>query len=158
MILGMKPVQDPFWYYNSYAIQIGLCRSFNQNVYIEPILYYRYGSFDDRVLQVRDSDSDSGDLYQRLSRQYNSGGLIVRSGIKIDKDHLRLNFFYGAGYYLRYYNEEIINEYWGLSGNSPETFSPGTSCYWKDRVTFHVGFEIGYRFGTTENERMGWPF
>ena len=153
LVAGMKLVKDPFWYYDSYALQIGLSRNFNK-FYIEPVLYYKYASFDDKTLQVRDSDGDSYDVYQRLSRQYNAGGVVFRSGIKVDKRHFRFNFFYGAGYCLRYYEEEITEEY-GWFMYTPSGNYPITSEYWKGRVTLHVGFELGYRFGRTAKEKMG---
>jgi hypothetical protein len=150
LVAGLRLVQDPFWYYDSYTIQIGLSRNF-RTFYIEPMLSYKYASFDNRTLQTHDSDGDSFDVYQKLSRQYKAGGVIFRSGIKLDKDHFRFNFFYGIGYHLRYYKEVITREYaWGAGGLIPHDY-PITSNYWKDRVLIHVGFEVGYRFATTSN-------
>ena len=153
LVAGMKLVQDPFWYYDSYVLQIGLSRNF-RTVYVEPMLYYKYASFDDRTLQIRDSDGDAYDVYQKLSRQYNSGGIVLRSGLKVDKDHFRFNFFYGVGYYLRYYDEEITREY-GWGWHTHNSSYPITSEYWKGRVTLHVGFELGYRFGRMAKVKMG---
>lgn len=145
LVAGLRLIQDPFWYYNSYALQIGLSRNFNK-VYIEPMVYYKYASFEDRSLQTSDSEGDSYDVYQQLSRQYNSGGIVFRSGLKFDRDHFRFNFFYGMGYYLRHYHEEIAGEYaWAAGGLIPKDY-PIVSDYWTDGVSLHVGFEIGYRF------------
>lgn len=151
LVAGLKLVKDPFWYYNSYTLQVGLSRNFNR-VYLEPMLFYKYASFDDRSLQITDPDGDSYDVYQQLSRQYNSGGIVLRSGLKVDKDHFRFNFFYGMGYYLRYYHEVITAEHAWAGGLFPTDY-PIVSDYWKDGLSLHVGFEIGYRFGTTDEER-----
>ncbi len=147
LVAGMKLVQDPFWYYDSYMMQIGLSRNFGK-VYLEPLLYYKYASFENRMLQISDSDGDSYDVYQKLSRQYKGGGIVFRSGLKVDKDHFRFNFFYGIGYYLRHYNEEITGEFAWARGLIPGNY-PVKSEYWKDGLSLHVGFEVGYRFGAT---------
>ncbi len=150
LVAGLRLVKDPFWYYNTYALQIGLSRNFNR-VYLEPMLYYKHASFDDRTLQITDSEGDSYDVYQQLSREYNSGGIVLRSGLKYDKKHFRFNFFYGLGYYLRYYHEIITAKHAWAGGLFPADY-PIVSDYWKDGLSLHVGFEIGYRFGSTEKE------
>lgn len=147
--LSSTVIKDPPWYYNSYMFQVGISRNW-RTVYIEPLLYYKHGSFNDRTLQTNDQEGDSYDSFQNLSRRYNGGGIVLRSGIKVDKNHLRFNFFTGVGYYLRYYHEEIN---WAR----PYPEDP-VSDYWKGGLTLHFGFEVGYRFGMTDKEKMGWPF
>lgn len=147
LVAGMKLVQDPFWYYDSYMMQIGISRNFG-TMYIEPLLYYKYASFEDRTLQIRDSDGDSYDVYQKLSRQYNSGGIVLRPGLKVDKNHFRFNFFCGIGYYLRYYDEVVTAQYSWLAGRNNRDY-PVTNKYWKDGVSLHLGIELGYRFGSS---------
>ena len=149
LVAGLKLVQDPFWYYNSCALQIGLSRNFGK-FYIEPMLYYKTASFEDRSLQVSDSDGDSYDVYQQLSRQYEGGGAILRCGIKVDKNNFRFNFFWGTGYYVRYYHEVIKAQYAWAAGGLMQGDYPIISNYWKDGLTLHLGFEIGARFGRSE--------
>ena len=145
MAAGFILVKDPFWYYNSYALQVGLSRNFGK-FYMEPTLYYKNASFEDRSMQATDPDGDSYDIYQRLSRHYEGGGIILRCGIKVDKDNFRFNFFWGTGYYARYYHEQIKAQYaWAAQGLIPGDY-PIVSNYWKDGLTLHLGFEIGTRF------------
>lgn len=149
LVFGMWLVKDPFWYYNSYMLQVGLSRNWH-TVYIEPLLYYKHASFVDRTMQMTDSEGDSYDMYQNLSREYDGGGIVLRSGLKVDKNHFRFNFFYGLGYYVRYYHEQINWARAWAGGTDPSNF-PVISEYWKDGLTMHVGFEIGYRFGKIKN-------
>ena len=135
--IGLNPIRDPFWYYNSYSLQIGLSRMLYKSLYIEPMVYYKFATFDNRILMV------DNNYYQLLDRTYNGGGLILRSGLKIDKNQFRFNFFYGLGYYLRYYDEEIHAAF-GLGAQ--QISDPIKSNYWQDRLSVHLGIELGYRF------------
>jgi hypothetical protein len=111
-------------------------------LYIEPMIYYKFATFDNRTLTISES---MGGASQTLDRNYNAVGLVLRSGLRIDKNHFRFNFFYGLGYYLRYYKEEIdaITQ-WG-SGTRPLDY-PIKSDYWKNRFSLHLGIELGFRF------------
>jgi len=136
--------KDPFWYYNSYALQIGMRAMLNKRIYIEPILSYKYASFDDRVLQTENPDGGTYDEFEKLSRQYNSGEIILRSGILVDENRFRFNFYYGLGYYLKYYHEEIT-EKWMHMYPIPGYY-PIETDFRKSGISLHVGIELGYRF------------
>jgi hypothetical protein len=79
-----------------------------------------------------------------LDRNYHSGGIILKSGLMTGKNRFRFHFFYGLGYYIRYYNEVIYEEMlWHHV--IPDTY-PVRSNYWKHNVSIHVGIELGFRF------------
>jgi hypothetical protein len=109
-----------------------------KSLYIEPMVYYKFATFDNRTLMV------DNNYYQHLDRTYNGGGLILRSGLRIDKNQFRYSFFYGLGYYLRYYEEEIDAIF--RRAGVQQISGPIKSNYWQDRLSLHLGIELGYRF------------
>lgn len=143
MVAGLFTIEDPYWYYNTYGLHIGLSRRIYKMLYVEPIIYYKYGSFNSKELKISDSEGDQFDEYQTLSRNYNSGGMALQSGLIADKGHFRFNFYYGLGYHLRYYNQNILEKrYWNTP--IPDNY-PIKSNYWKDGISVHLGIRLGFR-------------
>ena len=132
--LLLNPVEDPFWYYTSYTLQVGFSKMFGSSVYIEPMFFGRYASFEDRTLQTKDSQGDHYDEFETLDRKYYASGFILRSGVRSDKAKFRFNFFYGLGFNIRYYEEDVKSKY------------DAEPTYWKAKLSLQVGFEIGPRF------------
>ena len=140
----LEPVEDPFWYYSSYGLQFGFSKMLGQHAYIEPMFFGRYATFHDRELQTKDPDGDRYDEFETVDRKYVGSGFILRSGVKRDNGNFRFNFFYGVGFNVRAYEEDVKSRR-TASGTVNNVYDPEPN-YWKAKLTVQVGFEIGPRF------------
>lgn len=141
-IMGIS-IEDPYWYYDTYGIQLGINRLLYKKFYVEPIVHYKYGEFESREIKTEDSEGDRFDEYQLLDRDYHSFGLALQTGLRMDNGNFRFNYYFGVGYHMRYYNEKIKEmRYWN-------TLIPGDypidTNYWKDGVSLYLGIRIGFR-------------
>lgn len=144
MVLGLFSIDDPYWYYDTYGLQTGVSRLVYKRLYVEPMVYYKYGAFSSKEIKLSESEGDQFDEYWTLSRLYHSGGIALQSGLRWDKGHFRFSLYYGLGYHLRYYTEAIDEK------RNWNTLIPGDypvkSNYWKDGVSVYLGIRIGGRF------------
>jgi hypothetical protein len=136
-------LDDPYWLYNSYSLRLGIRRNLYKKLYMKPIIYYKYAFFENRIIKIEDHEGDGYDKYNKLNREYNSGGLILKFGLKFDRKRLRINIFNGIGYNIRKYNEQILEQIQWHS--SIPSYHPTESNYWKNNLSFHLGLEIGFR-------------
>lgn len=109
----------------------------------EPQLQLGYGQFLNKVIKTEDSSGDAYDEYARLDRKYTSVGLINMFNWIHELEAVRLKYFIGFGYHLRRIDETVWNRYVWSHKVSDEVES---SNYFRNRLSFHAGLEIGLRY------------
>jgi hypothetical protein len=141
--LGIIIFNDPFWFYNKYAIRFGYMVPFHK-FYIEPMINLEYGYFKKDSLMTEDNSGEAGDKTEVLSREYKSVGLGIIVGHIYDINRIRIKPYYGLGIHFRTYNENIYAKY--VWRHIEFLNYPLNSKYNKLVLTIHIGLEIGVNY------------